>query len=68
MSRPSNIEPLVSVRQAAAVLGMAPSSLYRLAKSCRIPSYAVGARGRGVRIDVGQAKAALRRPDSVEAR
>ena len=52
---------LIPVKQAAAILGMAPSSLYRLAKSCRVPSYAVGAKGRGVRIDIEQAKAALRR-------
>ncbi|WP_173047981.1 helix-turn-helix domain-containing protein [Nitrospira sp. KM1] len=61
MSNSHRIEPLVTVRQAASVLGMAPSSLYRLAKSCRIPSYAVGARGRGVRIDIEAAKAALLR-------
>jgi predicted DNA-binding transcriptional regulator AlpA len=61
MSELQKTEALVTVKQAAAALGMAPSSLYRLAKSCRVPSYVVGARGRGVRIDIEQAKAALRR-------
>jgi excisionase family DNA binding protein len=60
-------DSLLTVKQAAAVLGMAPSSLYRLAKSCRVPSYSVGVKGRGVRIDVEEAKAALRRlPAQVE--
>ena len=52
---------LVTVKQAAAVLGMAPSSLYRLCKSGQAPSYAVGAKGSGVRVNIGEVKAALRR-------
>jgi hypothetical protein len=61
MNGAHNTGALIPVKEAAAILGMAPSSLYRLAKSCRVPSYAVGAKGRGVRIDIEQAKAALRR-------
>jgi hypothetical protein len=53
---------LVSVRQAAGQLGMAPSSLYRLCKNGKVPSYAAGSKGYGVRVDVHEAKAALRRP------
>ena len=55
---------LLPVKQAAAILGMAPTSLYRLCKSGRTPSYAVGAKGYGVRVDVDEVKAALRRPVS----
>ena len=54
-------ESLVTVKEAAAVLGMAASSLYRLCKSGRVPSYAAGMKGYGVRVDIGEAKTALRR-------
>jgi excisionase family DNA binding protein len=53
---------LLPIKQAAAILGMAPSSLYRLCKSGRAPSYAVGAKGSGVRVNIEEVKAALRRP------
>ena len=53
---------LMKIKEAAARLGMAPSTLYRLCKSGRTPSYAVGAKGYGVRVDVEEVKAALRRP------
>ncbi len=52
---------LVSVKQAARQLGMAPSSLYRLCKNGRVPAYAAGNKGYGVRVDIEEAKAALRR-------
>ena len=52
---------LLTVKQAAAVLGVAQSSLYRMCKRGTVPSYAVGARGTGVRVDISEAKAALRR-------
>jgi len=62
MNGPERKIVLVSVKQAAAALGMAPATLYRLAKSYRVPSYVAGARG--VRIDIEEAKGALRRqPD-----
>lgn len=53
---------LVSVKQAALHLGMAASSLYSLCKSGQVPSYSVGAKGCGVRVDIGEVKDALRRP------
>lgn len=59
MNEPQKTEVLVTVKQAAAVLGMAPATLYRLCKSYRVPSYVAGARG--VRIDIEEAKVALRR-------
>jgi predicted DNA-binding transcriptional regulator AlpA len=66
MSELQKTEALVTVKRAAALLGMAPSTLYRLCKS-RVPSYVVGARG--VRIDIEEAKAALRRqPDKEDGR
>ena len=66
MSESQKLGTLVTVKQAAAALGMAPSSLYRLCKSGRVPSYAVGAMGYGVRVSIEEAKAALRRPAKVE--
>ena len=53
---------LVSIRQAAGHLGMAPSSLYRLCKMGKVPSYAAGSKGYGVRVNIPEAKTALRRP------
>lgn len=57
---------LLPIKQAAAILGMAPTSLYKLCKSGRTPSYAVGAKGYGVRVDIDEVKAALRRPTVLE--
>lgn len=62
MENPMSRSALVSVKQAALHLGMAPSSLYRLCKSGQVPSYGVGAKGYGVRVDIGEVKDALRRP------
>lgn len=62
---------LVTVRQAAAALGMAPTSLYRLCQSGRVPSYAAGEKLTGVRVDIVEVRAALRRqgaPDWKEVR
>jgi len=58
---------LISVRQAAGQLGMAPSSLYRLCKNGTVPSYAVGSKGSGVRIDIREARTALRRPIQIKS-
>lgn len=40
---------------------------YRMAKAGQIPSYTVGAKGRGVRFRIDEVLAALRRPALVEA-
>ncbi len=56
------VNGLLTVKQAAAVLGMAPSSLYRLCKGGTVPCYSVGAKGYGVRVDINEVKTALRRP------
>lgn len=61
MGELQRIESLVTVKEAASVLGMAPSSLYRLCKSGRVPSYTAGMKCYGVRIDIVEAKMALRR-------
>jgi len=58
---------LVSVREAAGQLGMAPSSLYRLCKDGKVPSYSVGSKGSGVRLDIQEAKTALRRAVATRA-
>lgn len=64
MNELQKTEALVTVKQAAAALGMAPATLYRLCKSYRVPSYVAGARG--VRIDLEEAKGALRRQPTKE--
>lgn len=53
---------LVSVDEAARQLGMAKSSLYRMALLNLIPSYRVGQKQRGVRVSISEVLAALRRP------
>ena len=58
---------LVSVREAAGRLGMAASSLYRLCKNGKVPSYAAGSKGSGVRVDIQEAKTALRRAVATRA-
>ena len=53
---------LVSVDEAARQLGMAKSSLYRMALLNLIPSYRVGQKKRGVRVSISEVLAALRQP------
>lgn len=52
---------LVKAETLAAELGMAKSSIYRMAQLGMIPSYAVGPRLRGKRFDAEEVRAALRR-------
>lgn len=52
---------LVSVDEAARQLGMAKSSLYRLARAGLVPSYAAGPRLSGIRFSISEVKEALRR-------
>ncbi len=61
MSESQKPGTLVTVKQAASALSMAPSSLYKICKAGRAPSYAVGAKARGVRVDIEEVKTALRR-------
>ncbi len=51
---------LVSVDAAARQLGMAKSSLYRLAARGHVPSYAAGPKLTGRRFDVSELREALR--------
>jgi excisionase family DNA binding protein len=53
---------LVDAATVAAKLGQAKTSIYRLAQSGFIPSYAAGPRLRGRRFDLDEVKEALRRP------
>jgi predicted DNA-binding transcriptional regulator AlpA len=55
------IEKLVKVRVVSEAMGMAPSQIYRLAKSGAIPSYQVGEKKSGVRFDLREVREALRR-------
>ncbi len=57
---PANADPLVDAATVAAALGQAKSSIYRLAKSGAIPSYAAGPRLRGRRFDLAEVKATLK--------
>jgi hypothetical protein len=53
---------LVDATELARQLGQAKSSIYRLHKRGLIPAYAAGPHLRGLRFDVNEVKAALRRP------
>ena len=44
---------------------MPKGTAYKMAKAGQLPSYAVGAKGRGVRFNVPEVLAALRRPAGV---
>lgn len=55
------IESLVKARVVGERLGMAASQVYRLAKAGKIPSYCVGEKQSGIRFDLTEVKAALRR-------
>ena len=57
-----SIDTLVSAREAARMAGMGTSSLYRLAKSGRVRSYAAGPRLTGVRFSITELLDDLRRP------
>ena len=66
----ATIEKLVTAREVSEAMGMAPSQVYRLAKrginNGGIPSYQVGEKRGGVRFDLREVRAALRRPASCE--
>ncbi len=53
-------EPLVDAATVAATLGMAKSSIYRLAKNGTISSFAAGPRLRGRRFDLAEVRAELK--------
>ena len=48
-------------------LGMGKGSVYKLAKAGKIPSYAVGPKLTGLRFDLEEVLAVLRRPVRAEA-
>lgn len=52
---------LVDADCCAAALGMSKAAIYKLAKAGRIPAYSAGEKGRVVRFDVAECRAALRR-------
>lgn len=53
---PSN---LVTARECAIALGVPKSSLYRMVR-VGLPAYRIGQRGRGLRFDVAEVRAALK--------
>ncbi|MDZ4734273.1 MAG: helix-turn-helix domain-containing protein [Nitrospirota bacterium] len=53
---------LVDANELARRLGQAKSSIYRLHKKGLIPSYGAGPNLRGLRFDVEEVKAVVRRP------
>ncbi len=55
-----NESVLVSAEEASRALGMAKTSLYRMAAQGVLPSYAVGVRLRGRRFCIGECREALR--------
>jgi len=54
--------PLIDAAELARRLGQAKSSIYRLHKRGLIPAYAAGQNLHGLRFDLNEVKAALRRP------
>jgi len=54
-------DSLVNAATIAAQLGQAKSSIYRLAKIGVLPCYKAGPRQRGIRFDIAECRAALRR-------
>lgn len=59
-----NYEPLVSAKEAAKAVGMGARSIYELARTGRIPSYAAGPKLTGIRFSITEVKEALRRRGS----
>ena len=59
---------LVDATTLAEKLGQAKSSVYRLAKDGRIPAYQAGPKLSGLRFDVDEVLAALRRPSKTVPR
>ncbi len=59
--KPVNQAKLVRARVVAKDIDAAISSVYRAAKTGRIPSYTVGPRSGGVRFNLAEVRAALRR-------
>jgi len=54
-------EMLVGAKEAARILGMSLSSLYRLSRAKRVPSYSAGPKMKGVRFSIVELKHALKR-------
>ena len=52
---------LVGADRCSHALGITPGCLYRMAREGLVPSYRVGSRQRGVRFDLDEVRAALRR-------
>ena len=61
LSKPMTVEMLVKASVVSQRLGMAQSQVYKLAKSGAIPSYCVGEKKTGIRFDLTEVRAALRR-------
>jgi excisionase family DNA binding protein len=55
-------EKLKTATEIEMILGIPKDTLYRQARSGRVPSYRVGPKGCGVRFTVHEIKEALRRP------
>jgi len=55
-------DSLVDVSTAAKRLAMTRSSIYRLVKLGRIPSFCAGPLQTGIRLDIEEVREALRRP------
>ena len=52
---------LVSADRCSRALGITAGCLYRMAREGLVPSYRIGSRQRGVRFDLDEVRAALRR-------
>lgn len=63
-----NNERLLKAAEIAPLLGMSRASLYQLAATGRIPFYAAGPGLSGVRFDLEEVKAILRRPHGADTK
>ncbi len=60
MYEPSEQEKLLTPRAAGAIIGIAPSTLYRMIQRGQLPAYVVGSTGR--RVILREILEAMRRP------
>jgi predicted DNA-binding transcriptional regulator AlpA len=52
---------LVDAGRCAAALGMSKAAVYKMCRVGKLPAYSAGAKGRGLRFDIQECRAALRR-------
>lgn len=59
-SKQFNDDPLVTANVCAVAQGLPKATFYRMVREGRIPSYRIGAKGRGLRFSIAEVRKALR--------